>query len=177
MKTLLFGIISIMMVFLVCFGITCHFSYFFPVKYEEIIFYCSKKYNLQPEVIASVINVESGYRKSAHSSKGAVGLMQILPSTADWVSNKIGVTFEDLFSPEVNIEFGTYYLAYLIDYFGDIDLAICAYNAGQGNVNRWLSNEEYSSDGKSLNNIPFKETREYLAKVKKNIKIYKNKFN
>lgn len=177
MKTLLLSIISVMMFFLVYFGITCHFSYFFPLEYEEIILHCSKKYDLQPEVIASVINVESGYRKSAHSSKGAVGLMQILPSTADWISNKIGVNFEDLYSPEVNIEFGTYYLSYLIECFGDVDLAICAYNAGQGNVNRWLSTEEYSCDGKTLNRIPFKETREYLAKVKKNIKIYKNKFN
>ena len=177
MRLILVSFISIMLAFLLCFGTSCYYAYFYPVKYEEIVYANSRKYEISPEIIASIINVESGYKENSLSNKGAVGLMQILPSTAQWISSKIGLNYESLYSPEVNIEFGTFYLSYLLECFEDIDLAICAYNAGQGNVNRWLSTKEYSADGKSLNKIPFKETREYLSKVKKNMKIYKNKFN
>ena len=97
--------------------------------------------------------------------------------TAEWIAGKIGRSDYDLFNENDNIEFGTYFLSYLLSCFQDEKLAICAYNAGQGNVYRWLTTKEYSLDGKTLDKIPFKETREYLEKVEKNMKIYQNKFN
>lgn len=104
--------------------------------------------------------------------------MQILPSTAEWVCKKTGQEFSEnrLYDPYFNIQIGGYYVSYLINYFGDENLAICAYNAGMGNVKKWLSNVEFSSDGKNVENIPYKETENYLKLVQKNKKIYKNKF-
>ena len=104
--------------------------------------------------------------------------MQVLPSTAQWVCDRIGKEFveEELYDPSVNIQIGSFYLAYLIKYFGDEKLAICAYNAGMGNVKKWLSTIKFSSDGENLDNIPFKETDNYLKLVQKNKRIYKNKF-
>ena len=177
MRSFLFSLIFVISAFLISFGLSCYFSYSYPLEYRQLITDNAEKYGVDAHLVASIINVESGFDENATSSKGAIGLMQILPSTADWISGKTGIKFDDLYSPKANIEIGSYYLSYLIKYFSDVDLAICAYNAGQGNVNRWLSMSEYSHDGKTLSEIPFKETRNYLKKVKKNLKIYKNKFN
>lgn len=158
---------------------SCHSGYFYPMKNLEIIEKYSTEYKVDDYLVASIINVESHFNSEVISSKGAIGLMQLLPSTAEWVAGKLKIQFvaQDLLDPEINIKIGSYYLAYLIDYFGDVELAICAYNAGQGNVKKWLSNKDFSLDGVSLKEIPFSETKNYLKKVKQNIEIYKNKFN
>ena len=177
MRVFLFSIISIMFAFLVCFGFACESAYLYPVKFREEIIAHAEKFDVEAPLVASVINVESGYNQNALSNKGAIGLMQILPSTAEWVCKKLGRDFEEnaLFDPVENILIGSFYLSYLIDYFDSQNLAICAYNAGMGNVKKWLANEEYSSDGTNLHEIPFKETKQYLEKVQKNMSIYKNK--
>lgn len=177
MKALLFSVIGVLTAITICFGFSCYYSYFYPLEYTEIIETNANNYGVEPELIASVINVESSYNKYSLSSKGAMGLMQILPSTAEWVCNRLGKDDEiNLYEPSVNIQIGTYYISYLINYFGDEELAICAYNAGMGNVKRWLSTVEYSSDGVKLDAVPFKETENYLKQVQKNKTIYKNKF-
>ena len=178
MKWFLFSLVILFSGILVCFGVSCYYSYFYPLEYVEAISANSKLYNVEPELIASIINVESSYNPQAQSNKGAVGLMQVLPTTAEWVCNRIGREYkqDNLYDPSVNIQIGTYYIAYLIGYFGDENLAICAYNAGMGNVKKWLGVVDYSSDGESLDNIPFKETEKYLDQVLKNKSIYKNKF-
>jgi len=148
------------------------------LDYKDSISAIAKSNDIEPELIASIINVESSYNPNSVSNKGAIGLMQILPTTAEWVCERLHIDFDEkeLFNPAVNIQIGGYYIAYLIKYFKDENLAICAYNAGMGNVNRWLSSVEISSNGKELDNIPFKETENYLNLVLKNKKIYKNKF-
>ncbi len=163
---------------LICFGVSCYYSYFYPLDYKEAIVSCAKIYDLDPELIASIINVESSFNPNSVSNRGAIGLMQILPSTAEWVCNKIGREFDekDLYDPSVNIQIGGYYISYLLNYFSDESLALCAYNAGMGNVKKWLSSVEYSSDGEKLTTIPYDETENYLKLVQKNKKIYKNKF-
>ena len=149
-----------------------------PIKYENIIETWSKEFSIPSYIIASVINVESSYDEKAVSSKGAVGLMQIMPSTAEWISKLLGKEYSDenLLEANFNIEIGTYYLSYLKNYFKSEELALCAYNAGQGNVKNWLNNTEYSQDGKTLIKIPFEETKNYLNKVYKNYHYYKNKY-
>lgn len=178
MKWFLFSLAIFLSATVVCFGFSCFYSYFYPVEYVEAINSSATAYKIEPELIASIINVESGYNKNAKSSKGAIGLMQILPSTAKWVCDNIGKEYTDeiLYEPSDNIQIGSYYLAYLIKYFGNEELAICAYNAGMGNVKKWLSSVEYSSDGEKLESIPFKETEKYLSQVQKNKNVYKNKF-
>ena len=148
------------------------------MKYSEEIKQISSECHIDSALLASVANVESGFKKDAISSKGAVGIMQIKPSTAKWVAQKYKKSYEEerLNDELYNIMLGGYYLSYLIDYFQDVNLGICAYNAGQGNVSGWLKNKEYSLDGKKLDKIPFKETREYLSKVNKNYYYYKNRY-
>ena len=160
------------------FCIGAFFAYNYPLKFSDEIKSYSREYNVESALIASVVNVESSYREKAKSSKGAIGLMQLLPSTAEWVANKLGEDFDEekLYNGEFNLKLGSYYLSYLIDYFGDRELGICAYNAGQGNVSNWLKDERFSKDGKRLYKIPFNETKNYLNKVSKNYKYYKNRY-
>ena len=178
MKSLLISLIAVFSAIMICFGVSCYYSYFYPFDYREIIVVNAEKYGVDAELVASIINVESSYNPYARSNKGALGLMQVLPSTAEWIAGRLGrdASSIDLFEPSINIQFGTYYIAYLINYFGDENLAICAYNAGMGNVKKWLRVAEYSSDGENLDKIPFKETKKYLKSVQKNVRIYKNKF-
>lgn len=148
----------------------------YPTNYNNYIVRYSEYYNVDPFLVASIINTESNYDKNATSSKDARGLMQIGPQTGLWASEVLsieGYTSDMLYDPETNIKIGTWYIDILLKEFnGDLDLMLAAYNAGSGNVTKWLSDKEYSSDGKTLENIPFKETRDYLVKVKKNYKIY-----
>lgn len=161
---------------MLAYSLSCFYAYFYPMKYREEIEAYSQEFEVDPALVASVINVESGYDESAKSSKGAEGLMQILPSTGEWLTNKLGEKNKDLFDAKNNIRLGTFYLSYLLDLFANKDLALCAYNAGQRNVQNWLSDKRYSFDGKTLFKIPFEETQNYLKKVNKNYAYYKNRY-
>ena len=151
----------------------------YPLKYEEIIILNSKEYNLSTQLIASVINVESGFKKNEVSTKGAIGLMQIMPTTAIWIAEKLSLDTsnitENLKDPEFNINLGCYYFKYLIKKFEDVNTALFAYNAGEGNVINWLKDKRYSTDGKVLNSCPYDETNNYVKKVNRNIRVYENK--
>ena len=145
------------------------------MKYREEIISIAQECDVDSALIASVVNTESHFDEKALSNKGAIGLMQILPSTAQWIAMKNNIEFKEerLFEYDYNLKIGSYYLSYLIAYFGDVKLGVCAYNAGQGNVSSWLKNKEFSSDGKTLKNIPFRETKEYLNRVLKSYNYYK----
>ena len=100
--------------------------------------------------------------------------MQIMPSTANYVSELyFGSKDFDLFNPNHNLLIGITYLSYLFDKFENKKTALSAYNAGEGRVFTWLLNNDYSTDGKTLNNIPFKETRLYVEKVFNRLELYK----
>ncbi|WP_250278238.1 lytic transglycosylase domain-containing protein [[Clostridium] colinum] len=142
-------------------------NYILPIKYERIIEKYAKKYNIEKSLVFAVINAESRFNKNAVSNKGAIGLMQIMPETGEWLAKKIDIKeFSEnmLYDPETNIKLGTYYLSYLLEKFEDETLALCAYNAGSTNVYRWLNNEKYTKDG-NIHTIPFKETNNYVKKI------------
>ena len=146
-----------------------------PLKYGDIIAKMSEKYGVSKQTIHSVINTESHYNKNGISSAGAVGLMQIMPSTAIWISQELKMEnfeVEMLLEPEINIEFGTFYLSYLLKKFEEENTAIASYNAGETIVRQWLNNEEFSQDARTLNNIPYKETNDYVRKFSFYKKIY-----
>jgi len=152
----------------------------FPVRHLDLIKKYAHKYNLNPNLICAIIHTESKFNKYAISNKNASGLMQIKKSTADWAAKQIGIKnydYKKIFDPEINIQIGCWYINNLLNEFKSYDLAICAYNAGSGNVTKWL--KKYSHDNKILFYIPFKETRLYLRKIKLRTKIYKliNFFN
>jgi soluble lytic murein transglycosylase len=174
-----FSILSLAIVaILLAFTINCFNGYFYPIKYKEIIIESGNEFSVDSALIASIANAESGYRTNALSQKGAVGIMQILPSTAEWIADKLNEDFEieKLSEPQCNIRYGSYYLSYLFDMFNDRDLVICAYNAGQNNVKSWLANKEYSQDKIKLDKIPFPETEKYLNKVLKNMRHYEKRY-
>lgn len=161
------------------FGVNLFYKIQFPLIYEDEIVMYGHRFEVEPYIIASMINVESSFDKYSVSNKGAVGLMQILPSTAMWLAGKLEIeNFEDnmLTEPEVNIMLGTYYLKYLFDKFNDKIVAFCAYNAGEGVVSSWLSDKKFSNDGKTLKAIPYVQTQKHVEKLEKNINFYSKKF-
>jgi soluble lytic murein transglycosylase len=150
-----------------------------PTDFEEYVNKYSAEYNVPTYVIFAVIDVESNFKPYSTSDAGARGLMQMLPSTFEWLTSAehLGedLSADELYEPEVNIRYGTYYLSYLFEKFHDWDTVFAAYNAGEGNVAEWLEDDEYSSGGK-LTHIPFKETRAHVKKVNKAIDYYKNTY-
>ena len=149
---------------------------FFPYKYQEYVDRYSSQYNLDPLFVLAVIKTESKFDDDAQSHKNAVGLMQITVNTGEWAAKEMGFsTFskDDLYDEEYNIRMGCWYLRRLNDTFdGDLDLTIATYNAGPTNVQTWLENKKYSSDGKSIDYIPFGETKKYVDKVNTYYHVY-----
>lgn len=152
----------------------------YPRKYSDAVERYSKAYGVPASIIYAVIKTESNFDPCAVSSAGAVGLMQIMPSTFAWLMGLMSEMHETsaLYDPEINIRYGTYFLRYLYDHYGRYDTAFAAYNAGMGNVSRWLDSAEHSHDGKLIN-IPFPETADYVRLVTRRAmryeKIYKLK--
>jgi soluble lytic murein transglycosylase len=139
-----------------------------PLRHDDIIRQQAKEKDLDPALIAAVIYEESRFRDQT-SHAGARGLMQITPQTADAIAQHSGgVRFkhEDLADPQINISYGAYYLRLLLDHYGGNDtLAIAAYNAGIGNVDRWVTDAGGPDDFDTAEHIPFPETRAYVENV------------
>lgn len=181
-KTIVFVASLVLLALLMCLALIFAYSQIkYPLKFKNEIQLASEEFGVEDKLVASIINAESSFRKDVVSRKGAVGLMQVLPKTALWVSltnsnfeNK--VEKEMLFNPEINIRVGTCYVRYLIDKFENLEVALCAYNAGEGVVSGWLKNNDISPDGKTLSKIPYVETKNYVDKVRKSLKIYENRF-
>jgi len=153
------------------------FVMLYPIKYTETIKHFATEYGLETSFVASVINTESHFNPNAQSKVGAIGLMQLLPATANYISSIANIKDYDLYCPTDNIKLGCTYLNYLKNKFNDKFTLLCAYNAGEGNAIKWLKDQKYSSDGKKLNTTPFNETNNYAQKVLKNEKIYKKFFS
>ncbi len=148
----------------------------YKIEYISVINNECSLYGVEPVEILSIIKAESNFKPDAASHKKAIGLMQITLDTANWCASKIGMqplTEADLYVPETNIKIGTFYYSYLLKRYNDFNAAICAYNAGLGNVDDWLSNTAYSPDGVTIESTPYRETTRYLAKISNNIEIYK----
>ena len=148
----------------------------YPVKYEEYIYQYANQYEIDPYLVMGMIKTESNFDESAISNKDAKGLMQIMEPTAMWLSGRMELenfSYDDIYRPELNIKMGCYYIAYLLSmYNGNTKTALAAYNAGFGNVDKWLHDETYSKDQINLLSIPFPETRRYVTKVVNNQKVY-----
>lgn len=178
-KSFRYIIFTLLMLFLVIaiFLVFCKY-YFYPLKHFEIIKVEAAKNNIDPYLVLSIIKVESGFDKHATSNKEAKGLMQIMDSTAEDIKNKmdIDVNKEDIYDEKVNISLGCKYFASLIKkYDGNYYLAVCAYNAGMGNVDKWIEQgivDKNLSEYENVN-IPFIQTKNYLYKVIKSYKMYR----
>lgn len=147
----------------------------FDPKYEDLIKQYSTEYGLDEAFVTSVIWTESRFDSDAKSHANAEGLMQLMPETAKWVAGKIGLDANeiDVKDPETNIRLGCWYLHYLSNEFNDVrDTVAAAYNAGHNTVDKWLANSAYSSDGKTLDSIPYPETEQYVKKINIAYKVY-----
>ena len=141
------------------------FNFLFPIKYKNLIKSCCAENNLDSALVASLIHVESHYNKNAISKKGAVGLMQIMPETANSFYNGKTESLED---PKINIEIGTRYLGYLFSKYNDETTVLACYNAGEMVVLKWMECDLYLKESK----IKYKETANYVKKVMDLKKIY-----
>lgn len=142
----------------------------YPVEYEELIRQYAAENEIPPAYVAAVILAESSYRPEAVSQVNAQGLMQILPSTAEWIAGKFDESYMEgcLFDPETNIKYGCWYLGFLMRrYDGSMRCSSAAYHAGQGTVDKWLADPAYSSDGKTLDKIASDATGTYVERVLK----------
>lgn len=142
----------------------------YPISYEYEMQQQAEKYNIEPQLIAAIIKVESDFKTGRSSVKGASGLMQIMPRTAEWIveQGEFNDISDDhlLNSIDSNIELGVWYVHYLLKKFNyEIIAAIAAYNAGPGNVDRWLTEGTWDGTLKHADQIPFGETRQYVQKV------------
>jgi soluble lytic murein transglycosylase len=139
-----------------------------PLDYANVIRQQAADKHLDPALIAAVIDAETKFDPST-SSAGALGLMQILPQTAQYLAHRSGAltfTTGDLATPSVNIAYGSYYLRYLLDHYGGNEmLAIAAYNGGITNVDRWLAEARADGHAFTIADIPFPETRAYVERV------------
>ena len=166
----LIAVLAIGLGFLADFLITCLEKNAYPQEYAEYVEVYAEAYGVPEGLVYAVIRTESSFDSGAVSPVGAVGLMQLMPSTFEWLTDdKLFEHLESgmLYDPETNIKYGTYCLSFLYDRYGDWELALAAYNGGLGNVDKWLEDDRYAdADGEGgLTRIPFKETRQFVARV------------
>ena len=155
----------------------------YPKTYSEIINIYSQKYNVDENLIFALIKAESNFNSEAISNKNAIGLMQIMEETAKDVVRNNGIEIDDnnikeeLLKIDNNINIGTKYLKILMEKYNNKEIAIAAYNAGIGTVDNWIEKGIIKNDGTDIENIPYKETNNYVRKILRDYKIYQELYN
>ena len=141
----------------------------YPMTYAPEIRAAAAEFSLDPAYVASVVLAESSFDAEAVSSAGAIGLMQIMPATGEWIAGKLEdepFDVQRLYQPEVNLRYGCWYLRFLLDrYDGDMYTASTAYHQGQGRVDQWLEDPQYSEDGRTLTAISSAVTDTYVNRI------------
>jgi soluble lytic murein transglycosylase len=143
----------------------------YPLRYEQIVRGHARNYDVDPALLAAVIYQESKFKADSRSKSGAIGLMQLLPTTAKGIALHTGGSafrVRDLYDPELNVRYGAWYLRHLMIKYRDERTALAAYNAGQDNVDRWRR------DGRG---IEFPETRAYVNRVEHLKRIYRDAYD
>lgn len=156
-------------------------KYIYPMDYyhySSFVDQFSSSTGIDRYLIYAVIKTESNFDPEATSDVGARGLMQIMEDAFEWVKFRMNdnsdISYDDMYVPYNNIKYGSYLLKLLYEEYGDVETAVAAYHSGRGSVNEWLKNEEYSSDGKTLDKIPSSTTAHYVNKVMKAYEAYTN---
>lgn len=176
-KRLFYFIIFVAVFILVCYLLVSPRigKLFFPFPYREHVQASAERYSLDPLFVAALIQTESGFRPHVVSPRGARGLMQVMPSTAEWVAQNMGIDYSPdmLFEPQYNIEIGCWYMADLLKLFnGETAIALAAYNGGRGEVRRWLDEGVWDGQESELEQIPFTETRNFVRQVMESYRHY-----
>lgn len=141
----------------------------YPFPYRDKVESHAARYSVDRFLAISVMKVESNFVEGAMSKSGAVGLMQIMPDTADWIATQLDEkppSIKQLHNSDTNIKYGIWYLAELeYEFFGNDVLALAAYNAGRGNVQHWMETKGWRKNFSDVDQIPFNETKNYVKKV------------
>ncbi len=152
----------------------------YPKTYQEIVSIYKEKYNVEENLVFALIKAESNFNKKAVSNRKAIGLMQLMEETAKDVISKNNINVdtsnmqEQLYDVNKNIEIGTCYLSTLLQRYQNKEVALAAYNAGIGTVDGWIDKGIIKSDGTDIENIPYKETNNYVRKILRDYKIYED---
>ena len=155
----------------------------YPREYENLVKIYAEKYQVDENLIYAIIKAESNFEVSANSSKGAKGLMQLMEETAKDVAKKVDINIEletieeKLLEADTNINLGTKYISILLERYNNIALALTAYNAGIGTVDTWIEKGIIREDGEDIENIPYKETNNYVRKILRDYKIYQELYS
>jgi soluble lytic murein transglycosylase len=166
------SIVVLVLISLAYFTYNFYISITYPLKHTELIKKYSQKNKIDPYLLTAIIKEESGFDAGVVSEKGAIGLMQVMPKTAEWISKKQGYVYkeEDLKKPETSIKFGSWYFNYLLRKYRSTKLALAAYNGGVTNVDRWI---EEKGARKVSEDTPFSETDDFVDDVVNTSKVYK----
>ena len=152
----------------------------YPKTYKEAVTIYEEKYNVEENLIFALIKSESNFNPKAISNSNAIGLMQLMEDTAIDVAKKNNIELksenakEELMDVYTNIEIGTCYLSVLMEKYQNKELALAAYNAGIGTVNAWIESGTIKKDGSDIENVPYKETNNYVRKILRDYKIYED---
>ena len=150
----------------------------YPKEYKEIVNIYAGEYDVDENLVFAVIKAESNFDENAVSHKNAIGLMQIMQETAEDIITRYGIDIdkdnliEEIKKVQNNINIGTKYLSTLLETYGNKEVAVAAYNAGIGTVNNWIEKGIIKKDGTDIENIPYKETNNYVRKILRNYEIY-----
>ena len=152
----------------------------YPKKFDNFVTLYAKEYQVDENLVYAIIKAESNFEPNAVSGKDAKGLMQIVDDTALDIAKSLNINntaeelSERLNEVDLNIQLGTKYISMLLERYENIPLALTAYNAGIGTVDNWIEKEILQSDGSDVENIPYKETNQYVRKILRDYKIYQN---
>lgn len=154
----------------------------YPLHYQECVEYYAGKYGIDPMILYAFIRTESNFDPNVDSNADARGLMQITEVTFDWIKTKIAptedLTFDDLYDPETNIRFGTYFVCYCLKkYDNHLATAAAAYHNGLGAVDALLTETQYSTDGVTLEHYPYPQMRQYVKKITESYQRYSEIYN
>ncbi len=149
-------------------------------EYVEQVEKYAEEYQVDTNLVYAVIKAESNFKPNAKSNKNAIGLMQLMEDTAKDLVKRVDLKITDeelkdkLYDVDININLGTKYLSILLERYRNVEIAVTAYNAGIGTVDNWIERDIIKSDGSNIENIPYKETNNYVRKILRDYKIYKS---
>ena len=151
----------------------------YPKEYTEYVYKYSEENQIDPLLIFAIIKAESNFDYDVVSNRNAIGLMQLVDSTAKDVALRLKIDYDEntLYNPDENIMLGVKYFSLLYEKYGNIPIALTAYNAGMGTVDKWIENGTISKDGSDIENIPYKQTNNYVRKILRDYDIYKKLYN
>ena len=179
---IIIGLILLVFVFLLIFKDKL-LKIMYPKTYSEIVTIYEEEYGVEENLIYAVIKAESNFKINAVSNRGALGLMQFMEETASDVAKKANIDIdfenikEELLNPGNNINIGTKYLSQLLEKYKNKEVALAAYNAGIGTVDKWIEEGTIKEDGSDIEKIPYKETNNYVRKILRDYNIYEKLYS